>query len=509
MQRHDVEVGRRAPRSRTPPARGGSPPRPAGTRARRRRARRATSLRTRRRHVAARAAGSSARRPRRRCSIVTSKRRPSARSDGHRRGTPRSARRRASPTSPPASGPGARALQPTQQRERHVALRGAARGTRRAAPRPRPSAPGSDSSRRVSTPSVTKHDARRVPTPRPRSARDSRPLADRLAQLLRHAPRRQARRQPPRLEHEDLPLRRRRRAARAARASSCPRPAALPAPRSAFVAATRRCREAADRSAAARAPCARRATPKLTSASNAPLRSAADAASSPPSVPPAFFRRFAAALVVVPLRMLHRHGHFSLAHFRSVSASPLQAPRVAALQAHRARPLMRRRHRRAALRARRPHPPPSPAPPSTPILFGLGARRLPERQHLLVATAVAIDGHALAPERVRLPVGAPRPPPPSPTRGKLIVFETALCTWRLKRRLHPQVPLGRHVVRGREQPLRLGRHVVHAAHRAALGDALHERRPSTSRPRAPRATNSGCTSTSRSPSSTWRTNETA
>ena len=52
-----------------------------------------------------------------------------------------------------------------------------------------------------------------------------------------------------------------------------------------------------------------------------------------------------------------------LAHFPSVSAPPLQAPRVAALQTHRAGPLMRRRHRRAALRAQGPRPPPSPAPP--------------------------------------------------------------------------------------------------------------------------------------------------
>ena len=70
--------------------------------------------------------------------------------------------------------------------------------------------------------------ARARPT-RPRTAPDSRRVSpDALAALLGDAPRGHARRDPPRLQHDDLAARPRapRRAARAARAWSCPRRAA-------------------------------------------------------------------------------------------------------------------------------------------------------------------------------------------------------------------------------------------------------------------------------------------
>ena len=121
----------------------------------------------------------------------------------HRPGARRRVRRRASPTSPGCAGPRAdRAARRgrAQARDRH---RASARGTRRTAPPPRPSSAGSSSTRRVNTPSVTTsiRVARRHLGVEAHAVADGR--ADRLAKTRRHAGSGCARREAPRLEHDD------------------------------------------------------------------------------------------------------------------------------------------------------------------------------------------------------------------------------------------------------------------------------------------------------------------
>ena len=254
-----------------------------------------------------------------RYSIVTSNRRPSARSDGQpRKPAIGSASSVADITTSCSSF--RRCLQPTQQRQRHVALQMplvklVEQHRAHAAAAPDPTANGASARLRSRTPRAC------APTPRRRSARDSR-FARRPA---RPAP-------PPPAAPPCAPPaaaargrgsrpRRRRRAAHAGRASSCPRPAALPTP-----ALGVRCSDATmsgmsgsigSGTSAVRAE----GDTEATSASRAPRRSAAYAASSPPSVATASPAASRGA-IVVPLRMLHRHGHVSFScPFRSVSAA--------------------------------------------------------------------------------------------------------------------------------------------------------------------------------------------
>ncbi len=390
VQRDDVDARRRRDARRTPPAPCESPPRPAGTRARPRRARRrrACAAPPRRRSRARRLGRCGGRAA---YSIVTSNRRPSARSDGQPRkpaigsassvadittsfrSCRRACRRRSS----------ASATSPCRCRSWN--------SSSSTAPTPRSS--GSDSSRRVSTPSVTNTTRVRADT----RIVEAHAIADRSPtrspSSSRHASRRHARRQPPRLEHEDLALdagveQRPRHARRLARARRrLEHHARRPLQRRDDVGNQRidrqrhecRARGGRHRSyfcfARASAICCRRCFFSAFSRD-------------------CFVRRLAAALSWCRCGMLHRHGA-SPCPFRSVSAAPLQAPRIAALQTHRTSPLMRRRHRRAALGT------------GTPLhLLGQLHRRLPpcsarglaERQHLLVAAAVAIHRHALAPE---------------------------------------------------------------------------------------------------------------